>query len=284
MPFADDRFVRMLPTMPLAPGTQLGSYTVQSFIAQGGMGQVYRARDTKLQRDVALKTLPGGAGDPDRLSRFEREARTLAALNHPHIAAIYGLEDRSGTPVLVMELVEGEDLAQRLDTTLIVGVTEDVDRDYFRNEAVVFGPDGEQIDRFEKVRRVPFGEYVPLRGLIEGLAGDDSGLPRRDAIEGTEPAFRCDEIRQRGPTALAPSTYTLRCGIQAVMLEAEQAWKQALQSRTLADLAPLSVGTMGQQRIDVATRWILANVRRNPRPGYEPQAGSDEAVRTYPPE
>src|SRR5687768_6251395 len=79
------------------------------------MGDVYRARDTKLHRDVALKILPDGFGsDPERIARFQREARTLAALNHPHIAAIYGLEETGGTPVLVMELVEGEDLARRL--------------------------------------------------------------------------------------------------------------------------------------------------------------------------
>ncbi len=95
-------------------GTTIGPYQVVSKIGEGGMGEVYRARDAKLQRDVALKVLPANSGDPDRLSRFEREARTLAALNHPHIAAIYGLEDSTGTPVLVMELVEGEDLAQRL--------------------------------------------------------------------------------------------------------------------------------------------------------------------------
>ena len=80
------------------------------------MGEVYRARDAKLQRDVALKILPDGFGaDPERTARFQREARTLAALNHPHIAAIYGLEDTTGRlPCLVMELVEGEDLARRL--------------------------------------------------------------------------------------------------------------------------------------------------------------------------
>ena len=95
-------------------GTTIGPYQVVSKLGEGGMGEVYRARDAKLQRDVALKVLSGGGAEPDRLSRFEREARTLAALNHPHIAAIYGLEDSTGTPVLVMELVEGEDLAQRL--------------------------------------------------------------------------------------------------------------------------------------------------------------------------
>ena len=79
------------------------------------MGEVYRARDTRLDREVAVKVLPASfAGDPDRLMRFEREAKTLAALNHPHIAQIHGLEDAGTTRALVMELVEGEDLAQRL--------------------------------------------------------------------------------------------------------------------------------------------------------------------------
>jgi eukaryotic-like serine/threonine-protein kinase len=99
----------------LAPGALLGTYEIVAPLGSGGMGEVYRARDTKLHRDVALKILPDGFGsDPERISRFQREARTLAALNHPHIAAIYGLEDTAGTPVLVMELVEGEDLARRL--------------------------------------------------------------------------------------------------------------------------------------------------------------------------
>jgi serine/threonine protein kinase len=79
------------------------------------MGHVDRAHDTKLGRDVAIKILPDAfASDPDRLSRFEREAHVLASLNHPHIAAIYGLEDADGVKALVMELVEGEDLAQRI--------------------------------------------------------------------------------------------------------------------------------------------------------------------------
>ena len=79
------------------------------------MGQVYRARDTKLNRDVALKVLPDVfANDPDRLARFTREAQTLASLNHPNIAHIYGLEESGGVRALVMELVEGEDLSQRI--------------------------------------------------------------------------------------------------------------------------------------------------------------------------
>jgi aminoglycoside phosphotransferase (APT) family kinase protein len=101
--------------LALTPGTRLGVYEVTAPIGAGGMGEVYRARDTKLNRDIALKVLPDSfASDADRLARFTREAQTLAALNHPHIAAIYGLEEGSGVSALVMELVEGEDLSQRL--------------------------------------------------------------------------------------------------------------------------------------------------------------------------
>ena len=98
--------------MSLGPGTRLGPYEVLSAIGAGGMGEVYRARDRKLGRDVALKVLPElFAADPERLARLHREAQVLAALNHPHIAAIYGVEDSSDTHALVLELVEGETLA-----------------------------------------------------------------------------------------------------------------------------------------------------------------------------
>ena len=98
--------------MALSVGTRLGSYEVVALIGAGGMGEVYRARDTKLNRDVAIKVLPDGfAHDPERVARFRREAQLLAALNHPHIAAIYGLEESNGILALVMELVEGPTLA-----------------------------------------------------------------------------------------------------------------------------------------------------------------------------
>ena len=100
--------------MALARGTRLGVYEVTAPIGEGGMGQVYQARDTKLNRDVALKVLPDSlAHDPERLARFTREAQTLASLNHPNIAHIHGLEESGGVRALVMELVEGEDLSQR---------------------------------------------------------------------------------------------------------------------------------------------------------------------------
>ena len=101
--------------MALTPGTRLGVYEVIASIGVGGMGEVFRAHDTKLNRDVALKVLPDSfASDPDRLARFTREAQTLASLNHPNIAHIHGLEESSDVRALVMELVEGEDLSQRI--------------------------------------------------------------------------------------------------------------------------------------------------------------------------
>jgi serine/threonine protein kinase len=101
--------------LALAPGTRLGVYEVTAQIGEGGMGQVYQARDTKLHRDVALKILPDAfARDPDRLARFTREAQTLASLNHPNIAQIHGFEESGNVRALVMELVEGEDLSQRI--------------------------------------------------------------------------------------------------------------------------------------------------------------------------
>ena len=102
-------------------GHTLGSYHVEALLGAGGMGEVYRARDTKLGRDVAIKILPRAVtSDPDRLARFEREARMLAALNHPNICAIYGLEEADGLRFLVLELVEGETLSQKLAELPIV--------------------------------------------------------------------------------------------------------------------------------------------------------------------
>src|SRR6202521_3645350 len=101
--------------MALASGTRLGSYEVVAQIGAGGMGEVYQAHDTKLGRDVAIKVLPEAfAHDPDRLSRFQREAKMLASLNHPNIATIYGLEQSEGLHYLVMELVSGQTLAERI--------------------------------------------------------------------------------------------------------------------------------------------------------------------------
>ena len=106
--------------MPLALGTRVGPFIIDAQIGAGGMGEVYRATDSRLKRQVAIKVLPPLlAADPDRLARLQREAEVLASLNHPHIAAIYGLEDAGGVKALVMELVEGEDLSERIARGLI---------------------------------------------------------------------------------------------------------------------------------------------------------------------
>jgi serine/threonine protein kinase len=101
--------------LALTPGARLGPYEVTGQIGAGGMGEVYRATDSNLKRSVAIKVLPASvAGDADRLARFQREAEVLAALNHPNIGSIYGLEKTPDFTALIMELVEGDDLSQRI--------------------------------------------------------------------------------------------------------------------------------------------------------------------------
>ncbi len=108
--------------MLLAAGTRLGPYEIVAPLGAGGMGEVYRARDTKLGRDVAIKILPDAfVADSDRVARFQREAQLLATLNHPNIAAIYGLDETDGKAAIVLELVEGQTLAEKLDALRVKG-------------------------------------------------------------------------------------------------------------------------------------------------------------------
>ncbi len=103
--------------MALTAGTKLGTYEIVGPLGAGGMGEVYRALDSRLKREVAIKVLPDSlAGDAERVARFKGEALVLASLNHPNIASIYGLEELSGQQFLVMELVEGDTLAERIVT------------------------------------------------------------------------------------------------------------------------------------------------------------------------
>ena len=102
--------------MPLSVGTKLGPYEVLAPVGEGGMGEVYRARDARLNRSVAIKVLPSAiSSDPDRMRRFEQEARSIAALNHPNILAIHDVGVQDGTSYLVMEMLEGETLRERLN-------------------------------------------------------------------------------------------------------------------------------------------------------------------------
>src|SRR5271163_993276 len=102
--------------MPLAPGSKLGPYEIGAALGAGGMGEVYRARDTRLERTVAIKILPPQfSSDPVRKQRFEREAKTISTLNHPHICVLYDVGSQDGVDYLVMECLEGESLAKRLE-------------------------------------------------------------------------------------------------------------------------------------------------------------------------
>jgi eukaryotic-like serine/threonine-protein kinase len=100
--------------MPLPRGARLGPYGIGALVGAGGMGEVYRARDTRLDRAVAIKILHEGTGSPERRSRFEREASAIAALTHPHICTVYDVGHHEGVDFLVMELLEGETLTARL--------------------------------------------------------------------------------------------------------------------------------------------------------------------------
>src|SRR5712675_1717394 len=105
-----------MPLMALTNGTKLGPYEVVAPLGSGGMGEVYRARDARLERDVAIKILPQHlSSDPDLKARFEREARSISSLSHPHICHLYDIGSQDGTDYLVMELLQGQTLAQRLE-------------------------------------------------------------------------------------------------------------------------------------------------------------------------
>ena len=163
----------------LNAGTKLGSYEITCAIGAGGMGEVYQAHDTKLGRDVAIKVLPEAfAHDPEKLSRFQREAKLLASLNHPNIATIHGLEDSNGTSYLVMELVSGENLAERVRREGAVPVEEALTIAKQIAEALEYAHEHGVIHRDLKpanVKLTPEGKVKVLDfGLAKAFAGDAS--------------------------------------------------------------------------------------------------------------
>ena len=150
----------------LAAGSRIGPYEIQALIGVGGMGEVYRAHDTRLRREVAMKLLPEDlAADADRLARFQREAELLAALNHPNIATLYGLEDAGSRRALVMELVEGDTLAERISHQR-------------RNPS--HSPAGP--DKDARTRALPIEEALPIaRQIAEALeTAHERGVVHRD--------------------------------------------------------------------------------------------------------
>jgi eukaryotic-like serine/threonine-protein kinase len=163
--------------MPISTGTRLGSYELLAQIGAGGMGEVYQAHDTKLGRDVAIKVLPEAfAQDSERLSRFQREAKMLASLNHPNIATIYGPEQSNGTNYLVMELVPGETLAERVKREGAVPIEEALKIGVQIAEALEAAHEKGIIHRDLKpanVKVTPEGKVKVLDfGLAKAFAGD----------------------------------------------------------------------------------------------------------------
>src|SRR6202158_704392 len=233
--------------MALTAGTRLGSYEVLEKIGAGGMGEVYQAHDTKLGRDVAIKVLPANfVNDPERLSRFQREARMLAALNHANIATIYGLEQCDVVTCLVMELVSGETLAERVKAGPL-GIEEALKIAVQIAEALEAAHEKAIIHRDLKpanVKVTPEGKVKVLDfGLAKAFAGD-SGLDLSNAptltAMGTEdgrilgtPAYMSPEQARGKPVAKRTDIWAFGCVLYE-LLTGKVAFRGETVSDTLA--------------------------------------------------
>jgi len=213
--------------MTLSTGTRIGVYEVVGLLGAGGMGEVYRAHDTRLGRDVAIKLLPASlAADPDRLARFEREARLLATLNHPNIAAIYGVEEGGGTMALVLELVEGETLAAALGRQagvrapgLRVPQALDIARQLI--DALDAAHERGIVHRDLKPANIAITPDGVVKVLDFGLAKAGGG----DAVDAV------DEALTHSPTAIGPTMQGVLLGTAAYM-SPEQARGKVVDKRT----------------------------------------------------
>lgn len=215
--------------MTLTPGSRFGPYEIVGQIGAGGMGVVYRARDTRLDRRVALKVLsPALTSDPDRLTRFEREARVLASLNHPAIAAIYGIEENAGIRALVLELVEGETLADRLTAVRAKGGVLSVDDALAVSRQLADALDAAHEQGIVHRDLKPANVGLTTAGLVKVL---DFGLaksaPTQPAASGPAP----DDMDAPASTTLAATHVGVVLGTAAYM-SPEQARGQKIDKRT----------------------------------------------------
>ncbi len=234
--------------MQLCAGVKLGPYEVLAPIGAGGMGEVYRAKDTKLGREVAIKILPAELSrDPERLARFEREARLLAALNHPHIAAIYELEQAGGVPFLVLELVPGPNLAEvlaagplKIPEALRIGrqIAEALESAHERG--IIhrdLKPPNVKLTPARQVKVLDFGLAKAFRD--DGAQGEDwptvsLGKTREGAILGTV-AYMSPEQARNQPVDKRTDIWSFGCVLYEA-LSGRQAFARETMSDTLADV------------------------------------------------
>ena len=217
--------------MALSNGVRLGLYEIVAPLGAGGMGEVYRARDTKLGRDVAIKVLPASfAADPDRLARFEREARLLASLNHPNIAQIYGVEESSGITALVLELVEGETLAEKLRGLGArgLGLTETLVVSRQIADALDAAHERGIVHRDLKPANIIITPDGTVKVLDFGLAKGSGGA---GTAGGSGESEEWDEGLTHSPTVMAPTIQGVLLGT-APYMSPEQARGKSVDKRT----------------------------------------------------
>ena len=229
--------------MPLAAGTRVGPYEIVALLGAGGMGEVYRASDSRLRRDVALKVLPQAfAADPQRMARFEREAQVLASLNHPNIGAIYGLEESGTTRALVMELVEGPTLAARIGRNP-VPLAEAMPIARQIAEALEFAHERGIIHRDLKPANVKFTQTDSLKvldfGLAKALADDpsSSNISSSPTLSGTRagsilgtPAYMSPEQARGKPVDRRTDIWSFGCVLFELLTG-----RMAFQGETVTD-------------------------------------------------
>ncbi|MEQ1760969.1 MAG: protein kinase [Vicinamibacterales bacterium] len=250
--------------MALTPGTRLGPYEVLTQIGVGGMGEVYRATDTKLKRQVAIKVLPASvAGDAERLARFQREAEVLAALNHPNIAAIHGLEESDGIKALVMELVEGPTLADRIAHGAIP-IDEALPIAKQIAEALEAAHEQGIIHRDLKPANIKVRADGTVKVLDFGLAKAVAGAAPEGAAYVHEDGVRRADLQVRHPASQAPTITTPAMMTGAGMILGTAAYMSPEQAR----------GKAVDKRADI---WAFGAVLFEMLSGTRPFDGEDVA-------
>src|SRR5215813_2110815 len=268
----------------LVPGSRMGNYQVLGLLGAGGMGEVYRARDTRLARDVALKVLPHQvASDPERLARFEREAHLLASLNHPHIAAIYGVEETGGTPALVLELVEGPTLADRIargalpaDEAARVALQMTQALEYAHERGVVhrdLKPANVKLDADGNVKVLDFGLAKAMSGGDAVASGGDPSLSPTVTSLGSMVGAILGTAAYMSPEQARGSTVDRRTDIWAFgavlweMLTGKRAFEGETVSDTLASVlrAPIEWETLPASVPPAIVKLLRRCLERDPK-------------------